>query len=87
MQPGAAAHADAPPAVQLVLKQSPALAYGLALHALCVAEPDLCVPEDNPMRFLRTLQPYLELSSTTKEQKVRVAHRDDRCWESRLDSQ
>eukprot|EP00798_Chlamydomonas_sp_ICE-L_P003395 gene3395-13435_t len=33
----------------------------LALHALCSADPELCIPKKDPARFVRCLAPYLKL--------------------------
>jgi hypothetical protein len=48
----------------LAAREAPAgverLAPLLALHALVAAEPALCVPEDDPPRFVRSLAPYLK---------------------------
>ena len=33
----------------------------MALHALCCADPALCMPHKDPARFVRCLAPYLKL--------------------------
>ncbi|KAK3289016.1 hypothetical protein CYMTET_3531 [Cymbomonas tetramitiformis] len=50
----------------------PALPFAVTLHTLCTADAHLCIPEDNPLRFVRTLQPYLELSLGNSSSKVHV---------------
>ncbi|KAJ3669807.1 hypothetical protein LUZ60_010131 [Juncus effusus] len=37
-----------------------ALPYVLALHAFCVVDPTLCVPDKDQSQFVVTLQPYLK---------------------------
>jgi hypothetical protein len=57
-------------AVQRVMRTSPALPPALALHVLACAEPNLCVPATHPLRYLRTLQPYLQLATAGSDATV-----------------
>jgi len=59
-----------PAAVRRVMRTSPALPPALALHVLAAADANLCVPAAHPLRYLRTLQPYLQLSSSGRDAAV-----------------
>ena len=39
-----------------------------ALHALCLTEPAMCMPADDPERFCRCLAPYMKAGA--KERRV-----------------
>ena len=41
------------------------------IHAACVADVRLCLPEQDPARFLRCLAPYIKIGSDEMKQAAR----------------